>query len=96
MTTRIGGNKRKSRAKLKKGFRSKGKLSIKKYFQEFEMGTRVALLLDSSVHMGEFHPRFHGKSGIINGKKGECYEIAIKDGNKMKTVIVHPIHLRGM
>ena len=30
----------------------------------------------------------------FKGKKGNCYEVLIKDGGKEKTLIVHPIHLK--
>jgi large subunit ribosomal protein L21e len=51
------------------------------------------LVAEPAVQNGNFNPRFHGSVGTITGKQGECYNVAIKDGNKAKNVIVHPIHL---
>jgi large subunit ribosomal protein L21e len=94
MVTRIGGFRRKTRDKLQKGFRSKGKVSLTSYFQTFNNGDKVLLLAEPTVQKGMYFPRYHGKDGTVKGKKGKCYEIMIKDGNKEKSLIVHPVHLK--
>ena len=94
MEKRIGGLRRKTRYKFRKEKRSKGKISITRYFQSFDTGNRVYLSLESAVQKGMYHPRFMGKSGIITGKRGKCYEVAINDLGKAKTLIVHPVHLK--
>ena len=96
MVKRIGGFRRKTRHKLQKKARQKGKLSLRKYFQKFEIGQKVLLKADSIVQKGMYHPRFHGKIGIIKGKEGRCYEVKIKDYSKEKTLIVHPVHLESV
>ena len=95
MVQRVGGLGRKTRHKLKKPVREKGKFSISKYFQEFDEGDKVLLNWQPAVRKGLYFRRFHGKTGKISGKKqGECYYVDIKDNDKPKKVIVHPIHLR--
>jgi large subunit ribosomal protein L21e len=94
MVQRIGGFRRKTRYKLSKDRREKGKISLTKYFQAFNEGDRVKLLAEPAIQKGMYFPRFHGKNGKIEGKRGECYKVLIKDGNKEKILIVHPIHLR--
>ncbi len=94
MSKRIGGFRRKTRNKLKKSLRDKGKISINKYFQEFKTGEKVVLKAEPAIQKGMYFPRFHSKTGLIKGKKGSCYEIIIKDGGKAKMLIVHPIHLQ--
>ena len=91
---RIGGSRRKTRKLLKKKHREKGKISLKNYLQEFQEGERVELVLDPAIHEGTFHPRFSGKNGVIVGKQGDCYKVKVKDGDKEKTLISHPSHLR--
>jgi len=86
--------RRKTRQKLSKGFRQKGKISLKKFFQEFKEGDRVLLKCEAAYQNGMYFPRFHGKSGFVLNKKGECYEVLIKDGNKDKMCIIHPVHLK--
>jgi large subunit ribosomal protein L21e len=94
MVQRIGGFRRKTRYKLSKDRRSKGKISLTKYFQTFNNGDKVKLLAEPAIQKGMYFPRFHGKQGQIEDKRGECYKVLIKDGNKNKSLIVHPIHLR--
>ena len=93
MVKRIGGIRRKTRYKLSKEKRRRGKISLSKYFQSFNAGDKVSLGAEPAVQKGFYHPRFMGKSGIIIGKRGNCYEVSIKDGGKEKMVIVHPVHL---
>ncbi len=94
MVKRVGGFRRKTRDKLKKDNREKGKISLTNYFQKFEKGDKISLLAEPAIQKGMYFPRFHGKVGIIQSKKGDCYQIAIKDGNKGKMLIVHPVHLK--
>ena len=94
MVQRKGGIRRKTRYKFRKEKRSKGKISITRYFQSYTIGDRVYLGLESAVQKGMYHPRFMGRSGTIKGKRGRCYEVAINDLGKEKTLIVHPVHLK--
>jgi large subunit ribosomal protein L21e len=93
MTTRIGGFRRKTRFKLQKKLRQKGKISLQKYFQEFNEGDRCVLKAEPAIQKGMYFPRFHGKSGVVQSKRGNCYEVNIKDGKLTKTIVVHPVHL---
>lgn len=79
---------------MSKGVRDRGKVNIAKYFQSFREGERVYLVAEPSMHRGLFHPRFYGKSGVVLGKRGSCYEVRIYDINKPKRIITHPVHLR--
>lgn len=94
MVQRIGGMRRNTRYKLQKNIRQKGKISLTRYFQPLTVGQRVILAAESAVHAGMYHPRFHNKVGTITEKKGNCYIIQIKDNNKSKLQIVHPVHLK--
>ena len=94
MAQRIGRFRRKTRSKLKKGIKEKGKISISNYLNDFKENERVLLKAEPAVQDGMYFPRFHGKTGIIVGKEGSCYKILIKDFKKEKIVVVHPVHLR--
>jgi len=96
MATRIGGFRRKTRHKLSKPQKEKGKLPLSKYFQELKLGSKVCLKAEPAVQKGMYNPRFHGKVGVLKTKKGRCYEVAIKDNNKDKIVVVHPVHLKAL
>jgi large subunit ribosomal protein L21e len=93
MVKKIGTLRSGSRHKYSKSPRQKGKLSLTRYFQEFKVGDVVILKAEPAYQKGMYFHRFHGKTGIVKGKKGSCYDISIKDRNKEKTIIVHPIHL---
>lgn len=88
------GIRKKTRSKFSKKAHEKGKVSLTKYFQILKPGEIVCLKADPSRHEGLYFPRFHGKHGIVKAKRGKCYEITIKDKNKAKTLIIHPIHLK--
>lgn len=92
--TRVGGPRRKSRHKLKKNVRTKGKFSLIRFFQKYKKGDEVYLNAEPAVQKSLFHHRFQGKAGIIKSKQGSNYYVEIKDGNKSKTILTHPIHLR--
>ena len=96
MTKRIGGARRKTRHKLAKNIRTKGKISLAKYFQEYKEGDKVYLCAEPSIHGGMYYPRFHGKAGTIMAKRGKCYEIKIKDVKMEKILVVHPVHLKRL
>lgn len=92
--SRRKGIRKKTRSKFSKKACEHGKISFTKYFQVLNPGDIVCLKADPSVHEGLYYPRFHGKHAVVKGKKGGCYEVLIKDGNKEKILIVHPIHLQ--
>ncbi len=91
---RTGGYRRKTRSKLRKNVRAKGKVAIRNFFQSFNEGDRVNLVAEPGVQRGIYHPRFHGRTGVVTSKQGNSYYVKIKDGNKEKSIIVHPVHLK--
>ncbi|MBC8494769.1 50S ribosomal protein L21e [archaeon] len=94
MVKRIGSTMRKSRQKLSKNIREKSKVRISSFLQTFNDGDKVVLKVEPAYQKGQYFLRFHGKTGTIGGRTGTCYEVKIKDINKEKTLIVHPIHLK--
>lgn len=96
MVQRIGGFRRGTRNKLRKSIRNKGKLRLTRYFQELKTGEKVLLQADSAFQKGMYFPRYHGKPGIVQDKRGSCYLIKIADGGKEKTLVIHPVHLRKL
>lgn len=94
MVKRIGSIMNKSRQKLSKNIREKSKVRISSFLQSFNEGDHVALKAEPAYQRGMYNLRFHGKTGVVTGKSGSCYEVRIKDFNKEKTMIVHPVHLK--
>ncbi len=96
MATRIGGARRKTRQKFKKHYKLAGKISLRNFLQVFEKGDKVALKTEPAVQDGMYHKRFHGKIGTVERRDGTCYYVNIKDGDKTKHIIIHPVHLKKL
>lgn len=94
MVKRIGGRNRKSRDKLKKALKQKGKINITQYFRKFQEGNTVQLILNPSFSEGSFDPKFYGKHGKVVGQRGRCYVVEIVDIAKTKRILTHPVHMR--
>ena len=87
------GSRRRTRKKLKKHPRERGIQPLGRIIQDFEEGDLVNIKIDPSVVKGMPHPRFHGHTGRIIGKRGRAYLVQIKDGGKEKILISRPNHL---
>lgn len=79
--------------KSAKSVREKGVLPPTKVIKQFGAGDSVNIKIESSFHNGIPHPRFHGRTGRVVGKRGRAYLVKVRDGRKEKTVISHPVHL---
>ena len=81
----------------RKKTREKGKIRLSEYFKELKGGDVVAIKRDLSLPEGRGFPRrIQGKTGVVNGKRGRCYIIKMKDYNMEKSYIVHPVHLKKL
>ena len=94
MVKRSKGLRSKSRHILRKKPRDRGMISITRALQQFVEGERVNIVIDTSIHKGMPHISFHGQTGKIEGKQGDSYIVGITDGNKKKSLIIKPEHLR--
>ncbi len=94
MVKRSKGIRSKSRKILRKKPRDRGMKSISRALQQFKEGESVNIVIDSSIHRGMPHIRFHGKTGKIEGKQGNSYLVGLNDGKKHKTLIIRSEHLR--
>ena len=89
------GFRHRTRKLLKKHVREKGSVPpLSLIMREYNMGERVHIKINPSVHKGMPHRRYHGKTGIIVGKRGKAYLVELYLGKKKKTLIVRPEHLR--
>jgi len=91
---RTSGYRSKSRKLLKKAPREKGIQPLSSLLQEYKLGDKVVIVINSGTHKGMPHRRFHGKIGIIQEKRGRAYRVAVQDGGKKKIVISRPEHLK--
>ncbi len=82
-------------ARPRKHVREKGKLKLSKYFKKFGEGDDVSVVVDFGVR-ASFPKRIQGMCGKVVESRGKFKLIKIKDGNKLKTFIIHPAHLRKL
>lgn len=94
MVKRSKGLRSKSRKILSRKPRNRGLTSITRALQSFEEGDSVNIVIDSTIHKGMPHIRFHGRTGVVEGLQGTSYKVKIKDGKKHKTLVIRPEHLR--
>lgn len=91
---RTGSSRRKTRSLYKKNVKTRGKISIRRYLQTLENGDKVILKAEPAVQSGMYFRRFHGKIGEVVGKQGSNYKVEVKENNKIKQLLIHPIHLQ--
>jgi large subunit ribosomal protein L21e len=94
MVKRIGGFRRKTRYRFRKHRSKKGKISLTNFLQKFKPGDKVHLSVEPGYQKGMYFPMYMGKGGTVLAQRGRCYEVEIADQNKLKTLIIHPVHLK--
>jgi len=85
-----------TRQTLRKKPRQRGMFSLSKIMYQYKVGEKIIIDIEPSVHKGMPHPRFNGKIGEIIGRQGRAYVVQIRDGNKIKRLIVRSEHLRPL
>jgi len=89
------GYRNKCRKKHRKNVRARGLGSIEKHLIDYKINDKVDIITDPSQHKrGMPHRRYHGRTGVIIGKRGRCYEVEIKLGKSKKLLIIGKEHLR--
>ncbi len=88
------GYRRRTRYVMQKRARDRGLSPITRQFQTFAIGEKANVNIDPSIHKGQPHVRFHGKTGTVVRMQGRSYLLDIRMGDMMKQIIVRPEHLR--
>jgi len=96
MVKKTHGSQYKTRNKLKKSPREKGKVSVDKYMQEFKVGDKVVIKPEPSVKKNLPHHRVIRTIGEVTGKTGNAYNLEVRVGNAIKKVSLLPIHLKKL
>jgi large subunit ribosomal protein L21e len=69
--------------------RNRGLGSVEKYLIDYEINDKVDIITDPSKHKrGMPHRRYHGRTGEIVGKRGQCYEVEVKLGKRSKRILI--------
>jgi len=69
------------------------KVTVNKQLQDIEVGQKVEIAIDYSVHSAMPPKRYRGKSGIVTAKRGRKFEVDVNQGNLPKVIIAGPEHL---
>lgn len=89
------GRNRRTRSIFRKNVRDRGLPGLSKFMIKYEVGDKVDVIADPSFQkLGFPHRRFHGKTGVIVSLRGRCFEVNVRDGNKMKTLLIGKPHIR--
>ncbi|HIC95085.1 TPA: 50S ribosomal protein L21e [Candidatus Bipolaricaulota bacterium] len=72
-------------------------IGLSRLIKEYEVGEKVAIKIDPSVHKRRPHRRYQGKIGTIVEKRGRAYVVEISVGRrKVRKIICGREHIRGV
>lgn len=75
--------------------RKRGLPSLSRTLINYEVNSKVNIVIEPSVQKGRPHRRFHGKTGTVLEKRGQAYLIQVSDGRSYKKIIARPEHLKA-
>jgi large subunit ribosomal protein L21e len=87
-------NKKAKGARAKTRALRKGpKVTPNKLLMDYPIGSKVDIKIDWSVKAGRPHRRYHGLTGTVVGKQGNCFVVEVYKLNKKMKVIAGPAHI---
>jgi len=90
------GYRSRTRKTLRKDICEKGITPLSRIIYPYKEGDKVVIDIDPSVHKGMPHRRYQGRIGTITGRRGRAYIVNVFIGNKEKTLIVRPQHIKPL
>jgi large subunit ribosomal protein L21e len=79
---------------MSKKVRKRGLSPLSSILSEYPDGQRVDIIINPSFHKGMPHRRYHGRTGIVKGRRGRAVLIEVSFGKAKKQLIVRPEHLQ--
>jgi large subunit ribosomal protein L21e len=70
------------------------KFTVERYLTGFQVNQKVLIDIDPSSPKNIPHYRYKGKVGVVKKKRGRAYIVNIMLGNKQKTLMLKPEHLK--
>ncbi|WEU39659.1 MAG: 50S ribosomal protein L21e [Candidatus Odinarchaeum yellowstonii] len=95
MVKRTKGYRNRTRKLFSKETRDKGMPPLSYLLKEYEPGDKVTIYINSTIHKGQPHRRYHGRTGTIIGRRGRAYLVSFNIGGKEKIVISRPEHIKS-
>lgn len=96
MVKKSRGLKARTRSLLRQDPEKRGKISLSKILHEYELGEKVVIKLNPTVHKGMPHRRYHGNVGTVVGKRGRAYVVDVTQGDAVRRIFVPPEHLKHL
>jgi len=87
------GFRSRSRGWSTKHVRERGSPPVTRFLQEFAVGDRVTVRLESSNPHGMPHPRYQGRTCTVVRKSGRAYVVEFLDGRVRKQLVANSVHL---
>ncbi len=94
MVKKSHGYRARTRSLMSKRVRKRGISPLSTVLREYEVGQRVDIVIDPSFHKGMPHKRYHGRTGVVVGKRGRGIVVEVTLGKAVKNLIIRPEHLR--
>jgi large subunit ribosomal protein L21e len=94
MVRRSQGIRSNTRQKMRVTPRRRGKVPVTKTLRIFRIGEKAAIKIEPRIHKGQPHAKFQGLTGEIVGTQGKAYYLKVRDGGKLKRLLVRPEHLK--
>ncbi len=89
------GYRHRTRKLLRKSVRERGAVPpLSQVMHEYKEGDKVFIVPNPAIHDALPHRRYVGKVGTVIGKRGRAYLIEVYIGDKKKTLITYPEHLK--
>ncbi len=89
------GYRHRTRKLLKKRVRERGAIPpLSQVLREYNVGDKVYIIPNPAIHDALPHRRYIGRVGIVAGRRGRAYLVELYLGDKKKTVVTYPEHLR--
>ena len=85
------------KVKTRKLLRKKGNYGFSDkllILEQLSQGDRVIIYINPRFQENMPHRRYHGKIGVIKGRRGRAFEVEVSKGDKKVLLIVPPEHLK--
>ena len=69
------------------------KLTVVDMVKTFNVNDKVVITI-KPYFRGMPAPRYNGRVGKVVERQGSAYIVEIKDGNRMKRLVISPVHLK--
>jgi large subunit ribosomal protein L21e len=96
MGKRSRGFRSRSRHLLKKRAGTAGKIGLSRLLHNYAVNDKVRIIIDSAIHKGMPHRRFHGLVGRVSGRRGKSYLVEVPISGAVKNIIVRPEHIQPL